>query len=187
MLLKRYWLYVLLINEGGSKMIRQGELKDISSIREIFYDAVSWMQHNHIKQWDYKDLDLLYSNFELKEFFICFNSENNAVGFMILSERDINCCWKKLQLDKAIYLYKLTVKRIYSKLGYSSELLQFAIKYATDNQKNWLCLCCLKSKSKQRELYENHGFHKLCEQVIPFQTEVSLLYIHAIETNQIKK
>lgn len=139
------------------------------------------MEKNHIKQWNYEDLDFLYSKFELKEFFLCFNSENKAVGFMILSEKDINYCWSKLQLESAIYLYKLTVKRIYAKLRYSSELLNFAITYAAENQNNWLCLCCLKSKKKQRVLYESFGFDKMFEQIIPLDTEISLFYAYALK------
>ena len=107
-------------------MVRHGEEKDIEAIQEIFFDTVHWMKKNHIKQWNYEDLDFLYSKFELKEFFLCFNSDNKTVGFMILSKKDVNYCWDKLQLEGTIYLYKLTVKRIYAKLGYSSELLNYA-------------------------------------------------------------
>lgn len=162
-------------------MVRHGEEKDIKAIQEIFFDTVHWMKKNHIKQWNYEDLEALYSKFELKEFFLCFNSDNKAVGFMILSEKDINYCWDKLRLEGAIYLYKLTVKRIYTKLGYSSELLNYAITYATKNQKNWICLCCLKSKRKQRALYESHGFNKIFEQINPLDSEISLYYTYVIE------
>ena len=142
-------------------MVRQGTKSDANDIQEIFYESVNWMQNNHIKQWHYEDLNALYSMFELKDFYLCFSSENKAVGFMILSTKDIKNCWTKFSLKNSMYLYKLTVRPSCTKLGYSTELLKFAVKYATFCKSNWICLYCLKSKNKLMAFYEKHGFQKI--------------------------
>lgn len=166
-------------------MVRQGKKKDIYDIQEIFYESVDWMKDNHIKQWHYEDLKSIFSTFDWKEFFLCVNSQDKAVGFMILSIKDINNCWTKLSLKNCIFLYKLTVRPNYTKLGYSSELLEFAVNYAAICKSRWLCLYCLKSKVKLMKLYENHGFRKVYEQIIPLETEISAFYTYEIETNYI--
>mgnify|MGYP002073350211 CR=1 FL=1 len=84
-------------------MVRQGTKSDANDIQEIFYESVNWMQNNHIKQWHYEDLNALYSMFELKDFYLCFSSENKAVGFMILSTKDIKNCWTKFSLKNSMY------------------------------------------------------------------------------------
>ena len=89
-------------------MVRQGEKKDIYDIQEIFYESVDWMHDNHIRQWDYGDLKLIFSTFDRKDFFLCFNSQSKAVGFMILSFKDVNNCWAKLSL-KIIGEFRLSL------------------------------------------------------------------------------
>lgn len=163
-------------------MIRRAtKKKDLTIINEIYFDVVQWMKINNLRQWRFKELNLLYSLFDLSDFFLCFNSENKAVGFMILSNYDISHCWYKSNLKGALYLYKLTVKREYAKMGYSKKLLCYAKEYASQRKYNYICLYCLKEHEKLSLFYEENGFKKIFEQTIPSENKLSVFYIYNIK------
>ena len=71
-------------------MVRQAGTNDIPLIEKIFFDVVIWMKKNRLKQWRFSDLDWEKLSFSVKDFFICFDKEKNAVGFVILSSYDMN-------------------------------------------------------------------------------------------------
>lgn len=159
-------------------MIRRANYADINLINDIFLDVVLWMQANKLKQWRFHDLDWNIIPFNINDFFICFDCENNAVGFMILSPYDISNAWNKWEFPHSLYIYKLAVKREYAKLGFSSELLDFSKIFANENYYNNLCLYCQSKRSKLRNLYEKNGFIYIGEQIIKNEIDTSSFYVY---------
>lgn len=164
-------------------MVRQAGTNDIPLIEKIFFDVVIWMKKNRLKQWRFSDLDWEKLSFSVKDFFICFDKEKNAVGFVILSSYDMNNVWSKWHLSNCLYIYKLAVKREYSKLGYSSELLNFSKNYAKENGYINLCLYCQSKRSKLKELYEQNSFIYIGEQKIKKEIDSSSFYVYQIDKN----
>lgn len=158
-------------------MVRQANSEDTNIINDIFLDVVLWMQKNKLKQWRFHDLDWDVIPFNIDHFFICFDHENNAVGFMILSPYDISNAWNKWELPRSLYIYKLAVKRKYAKLGFSTELLSFSKVFANENYYNNLCLYCQAKRLKLRNLYEKNGFIYIGEQIIKNELDISSFYV----------
>lgn len=164
-------------------MVRQANTNDIPLIENIFYDVVFWMKEKRLKQWRFKDLDWAKLSFSVNDFYICFDKKNNAVGFVILSSYDTNNVWNKWHLSSCLYIYKLAVKREYSKLGYSSELLNFSKVFAQENGYINLCLYCQSKRSKLKKLYEQNSFSYIGEQKIKKEIDPSSFYVYQIEKN----
>lgn len=158
-------------------MIRQAKIDDTNLINDIFIDVVLWMKRNYLKQWRFRDLKWGKGPFNIEDYYICFDHKNNAVGFLILTPYDVNNIWKKWNLSRSLYVYKLTVKREYAKLGYSSELIDFSKDFAIKNYYNYLCLHCQAKRFKLRALYEKNGFICIGEDVIKNEKELSSFYI----------
>lgn len=96
---------------------------------------------------------------------------------MILSPNDEHDIWKNLHITDALFLYKLTIRRSYAKQGYSSEMINFAKKYASSHNYSYLCLHCQSKREKLKIFYQNLGFESIGEMILGNEIDRSTLYI----------
>lgn len=158
-------------------MVRQASIDDVHIINDIFLNVVLWMKRNKLKQWRYHDLDWENIPFNITDFYICFDNENTAVGFLILSPTDINNIWNEWGFSNSLYVYKLAVKRERAKQGFSSELISFSKEFAREKHYNNLCLYCQTKRLKLRDFYEHNGFVLVGQQAIKNEIDISSFYV----------
>lgn len=156
--------------------IRKAKYTDINDIVNLHTSIVDWMSKTNLKQWYYNDIYRLLTIFQINEFFL-LEHDKDIIGFVIISQKDINSCWTNFATNKTLYLYKLAIKREYAKLGYSQELLNFSKKYGASMGYERICLLCLKRKNKLVKLYINSNFYCIHESIIQLENEPSLFMI----------
>ena len=112
-------------------MIRRATNEDISAIEAVFYDAICWMEQNHVPNlWTIANTrwNVLSKSYDITNFFV-YVADNRVAGCMALTEADLQY-WPDIPEGNAIYLHKLAVIRKYSGTGVSEKLIQYAQKFA---------------------------------------------------------
>ena len=108
-------------------MVRQANIDDIDTINDIFLNVVLWMKEKKLKQWRFRDLNWEKIPFDITDFYICFDKNSTAVGFLILSPKDINNIWNEWGFSTSLYVYKLAVNREYAKQAFQRILPERSI------------------------------------------------------------
>ncbi len=140
-------------------MIRRATKEDISAIEAVFYDAICWMEQNHVPNlWTVANTrwDILSKSYDITNFFV-YITDSRVAGCMALTDADVQY-WPDIPEGNAIFLHKLAVIRKYSGTGVSEKLIQYAQKFAAGSNIPAVRLDCRANCKKLRNLYEKHGF-----------------------------
>lgn len=140
-------------------MIRRATKEDISAIEAVFYDAICWMEQNHVPNlWTVANTrwNILEKSYNITDFFVYTIGEEIA-GCMALTDADVQY-WPDIPEGNAIYLHKLAVLRKYAGIGVSNKLIQYAKNVAIEQCVPAVRLDCSANQEKIRNLYERQGF-----------------------------
>lgn len=147
---------------------------DIDATINIMKEVTNWGQSVGLKVWKDEDItkEKLMLNTNEGDFYIGQVSDDNACC-MILQWND-TIFWPKAKDNEAGYIHKLCVRRKYSGIGLSKEMVQFAIEECKKRNLKYLRLDTGWHKMKLRNLYESLGFELVGKTVLDDRGEFAL-------------
>ena len=139
--------------------IKQATKNDISIIEDIFFDVIRWMDEKDISnKWNSENIKWknLKKDYKISDFFILYYNKYPA-GCIAITDED-RTYFSNCKKGENIFLHKMAVKRNYAGNDLSRYLIDYAKKYAVENNKKSIKLDCNMKREKLRELYEKNGF-----------------------------
>ena len=140
-------------------MIRRATADDILLIEDILYEAVVWMNANHISNlWNEHNTKwkVLSKDYKIEDFYIAF-MDGKPVGCVAITDVDTKY-WSDMKKGTSFYIHKLAVKREAGGKGISKELIDYVKQKAYSQNMNTIRLDCNANREKLRAIYENQGF-----------------------------
>lgn len=139
--------------------MKQATKEDIPAIEEILLDAVHWLKKCGLEnRWTESNIkwESLSMNYKMDDFYLLYQ-ENLPVACMALKE-GTDSYWPEDPDEKALFLHKLAVKRIYAGKRVSTEMIRYAKERARMLKLTSVRLDCNCQREKLRKLYESNGF-----------------------------
>ena len=98
----------------------------------------------------------LKKDYKISDFFILYYNKYPA-GCIAITDED-RTYFSNCKKGENIFLHKMAVKRNFAGNDLSTYLINYAKKYAAENNKKSIKLDCNMKRGKLRELYEKNGF-----------------------------
>ena len=156
-------------------MIRLGKLEEIDQINLITKACAKHMINNSIYQWNdhYPNPKIFKKDIDRNELFV-YEIEGDVLGCIVITTlvdaEYIPVKWLT-QNNKNIYVHRLAIHPDYQGKGYAQELMDFAEKFAEDNNYVSIRLDTFSKNKKNQLFYELRGYKKLEEIYFPNQSE----------------
>lgn len=134
---------------------------DVDASIDVLREVAQWCEDNNMGMWKLSDLT--------KESLLCgVTEENFCIGkiegdnacSMILQWND-SLFWPEAKENEAGYIHKLCVRRVYSGIGLSGKMVNFAIAECKKRDIRYLRLDTGWSREPLCKLYESLGFRRV--------------------------
>jgi ribosomal protein S18 acetylase RimI-like enzyme len=144
---------------------------DVDRIMSLIKDCIKDMESQGIYQWDqyYPTLEIIGDDLVTESMYVIKES-NEIIGMIALNEEQppewgqIN--WSHQQ-GKILAVHRLAVNPKWQKQGIGGKLLDFAEKYAVDNDYASIRLDAYAANPRALELYEKHEYTRVGELHFP--------------------
>lgn len=135
-------------------VVKKASKNDIKEYYNILIDRINWLKEKNINQLDESYLvDFNYDYFiKNKNNMHVAVKDNKVVGGMLIRDRDIYYSRK----GKSFYIHHFISLKEEKSVG--SILLDYALKYAKENNKDYLRLDCINTNEKLNSYYLKNGF-----------------------------
>lgn len=156
-------------------MIRNAKKAEIPQILSITRDCALYMKSQNIFQWNenYPSLDAFYIDLLRKELFVLL-SENTIIGCITLTPKiddeylPIN--WLTPNKNN-LYVHRLAIHPDFQGKGNAQKLMNFAEKFALENNYTSVRLDTFSQNKRNQQFYEKRKYQKLGEIYFPKQSE----------------
>lgn len=156
-------------------MIRKGLSSDIDRILEITKACANHMISKEIFQWNehYPNRKAFEIDVDRNELYV-LEIKENVIGCIAIStlmdEEYIPVKWLTLNKNN-IYVHRLAIHPDFQGQGYAQELMDFAEKFAIENNYTSIRLDTFSQNKRNQEFYELRGYKKLENVYFPKQSE----------------
>ncbi len=144
-------------------MIRLATLSDINSIMNLVFQTIDIMKTENNPQWDEKyptRFDFLKDS-ELKQLFVY--KVHNQIGGLICLNTDEPLAYQTIPWslsETALVLHRMTVNPTFRCQGIGTKLMQFAERFALENNLNYLKTDTYSTNQKMNYLFVRQGYVK---------------------------
>ncbi|MBV7269021.1 GNAT family N-acetyltransferase [Winogradskyella luteola] len=156
-------------------MIRKGNLEDIDAIMHLTKACAKVMIANGIYQWNehYPNKSAFRNDVKREELYIL--EINNAIkGTIVIStfmdKEYIPIKWLTKN-ENNIYIHRLAIHPELQGKGYAQQLMDFAKRYAIDNNYSSIRLDTFSQNKRNQKFYELRGYKRLGDIFFPKQSE----------------
>jgi ribosomal protein S18 acetylase RimI-like enzyme len=156
-------------------MIRLGNLKDIDAIMKMTKACAKVMISNGIFQWNehYPNPEAFINDVERKELFV-LEINNKVAGTIVIStlmdEEYFPIEWLTKN-ENNIYIHRLAIHPERQGKGYAQLLMDFAEKFAIDNNYSSIRLDTFSQNKRNQKFYELRGYKRLDDIYFPKQSK----------------
>lgn len=151
----------------GYIRIEQAQSSDLETVLDILEEAARWITSLGIDQWrpgDFRDnptyRERIAHNISCGEVYLAF-LDAQVVGTFTLhyGEKVDKNIWSGISnLEEALYLHRLAIRRAFAGRGLGRDLLQWAEKMVAARNKKYLRLDCMAENHPLCSYYERAGF-----------------------------
>jgi ribosomal protein S18 acetylase RimI-like enzyme len=139
---------------------------DVDNAIDILREVAKWCDDNKMNMWKLSDLteERLLSGVSRACFCVGKIGEDNACC-MILQWYD-PLFWPSAKENEAAYIHKLCVRRIYSGMGLSGKMVEYAVAECKKRGVHYLRLDTGWSREPLCKLYESLGFKRVGKKIL---------------------
>ncbi len=155
-------------------MIRKATLKDIDRIISITKACASFMIDKGIYQWnEHYPNKAAFKNDVLRNELYVIEEDKTIVGCVVVSsfmdEEYIPVSWLT-ESNRNIYIHRLAIHPKYQGKGYAKKLMDFAEKFAKENNYTSVRLDTFSQNKRNQKLYELRSYKRLGDIYFPKQS-----------------
>lgn len=156
-------------------MIRKGSLEDIDSIMNLTKACAKAMIANGIYQWNehYPNPSAFINDVNRNELYV-LEIDNQVKGTIVISsfmdEEYIPIKWLTKN-KKNVYIHRLAIHPDLQGQGYAQKLMEFAERYAIENDYSSIRLDTFSQNKRNQKFYELRGYKRLGDIYFPKQSE----------------
>ncbi|WP_299115779.1 GNAT family N-acetyltransferase [uncultured Winogradskyella sp.] len=156
-------------------MIRKGTLMDIEVIMEMTKACAKHMISNGIYQWNehYPNKDAFVNDVKREELYV-LEIDKKIAGTLVVStymdKEYIPIKWLT-QNENNIYIHRLGVHPDHQSKGYAQSLMDYAERYAIDNNYTSIRLDTFSQNKRNQKFYELRDYKRLGNIYFPKQSE----------------
>jgi ribosomal protein S18 acetylase RimI-like enzyme len=156
-------------------MIRKGTYKDIDVILELTKSCARQMIERKIFQWNesYPNRNAFENDVKRNELFV-FEIRNEIIGCIVAStfmdEEYVPVQWLTKNGNN-IYIHRLAVHPMHQGKGYAQQLMDFAERFAIENNFCSIRLDTFSQNNRNQTFYERRGYRRLGAIYFPKQSE----------------
>lgn len=156
-------------------MIRKATLNDIDKLIKITKSCAKHMIKNHIFQWNeqYPNKTVFVNDFKRGELYI-LEVDNKIIGSIVLStfmdKEYIPVKWLT-ENNINLYIHRLAIDPGFQGKGYAQKLMNFAEKFALDNNFKSVRLDTFSQNKRNQKFYELRGYKRLGNIYFPKQSD----------------
>ena len=146
-------------------VIRNVVSSDLDQLYEITKSCARDMIARGIFQWDekYPSINILLKDIELEQIWK-IEEGNTIIGIIVLTEIEDeeykNVKWLTTN-DTSLYVHRLAVYPKFQGLGYAQKLMNFAEKFAKENNYSSIRLDTFSKNKQNQNFYEKRDYTKL--------------------------
>ena len=139
---------------------------EVDNAIDILREVAQWCEDNKMKMWRVSDLtkERLLVGVSLESFCVGKIGEDNASS-MILQWYD-PLFWPDAKENEAGYIHKLCVRRKYSGMGLSGNMVEYAVSECKKRGIGYLRLDTGWSREPLCNLYESLGFRRVGKRIL---------------------
>jgi GNAT superfamily N-acetyltransferase len=143
-----------------STIVQFATQEHVEAAREVLLDAIAWMAASSQSLWDegIASGEALADTVARGELLVAIGL-SQVEGIAFLTRTDYNV-WPESDLDEALYLHKISIRRASAKRGIPREILNWALSYAGNIGCRFIRLDCDSARYKLCALYESLGFNQ---------------------------
>lgn len=155
-------------------MIRKATLEDIDKIIKITKACARFMIEKDIYQWnEHYPNAAAFKNDVLRNELYVIEDNKTLFGCVVISsfmdEEYIPISWITKN-KRNIYIHRLAIHPKYQGKGYAQKLMDFAEKYALENNYNSVRLDTFSQNKRNQKFYELRGYKRLGNIYFPKQS-----------------
>ncbi len=155
-------------------MIRKATLKDIDRIISITKACASFMIDKGVYQWnEHYPNKAAFKNDVLRNELYVIEESKTVVGCVVVSsfmdEEYIPVSWLT-QSNRNIYIHRLAIHPKYQGKGYAKKLMDFAEKFAKENNYTSVRLDTFSQNKRNQKFYELRSYKRLGDIYFPKQS-----------------
>ncbi|PIA78891.1 GNAT family N-acetyltransferase [Gaetbulibacter sp. 4G1] len=155
-------------------MIRKATLKDIDRIISITKACASFMIDKGIYQWnEHYPNKAAFKNDVLRNELYVIEEDKTIVGCVVVSsfmdEEYIPVSWLT-ESNRNIYIHRLAIHPKYQGKGYAKKLMDFAEKFAKENNYTSVRLDTFSQNKRNQKFYELRSYKRLGDIYFPKQS-----------------
>ncbi len=155
-------------------MIRKATLKDIDRIISIAKACASFMIDKGIYQWnEHYPNKAAFKNDVLRNELYVIEEDKTIVGCVVVSsfmdEEYIPVSWLT-ESNRNIYIHRLAIHPKYQGKGYAKKLMDFAEKFAKENNYTSVRLDTFSQNKRNQKFYELRNYKRLGDIYFPKQS-----------------
>ena len=156
-------------------MIRKATLKDIDEIIKITKACARFMASKGIYQWnEHYPNKAAFKNDVLRNELYVVESKKTLVGCVVISsfmdEEYVPISWLT-ENGHNIYIHRLAIHPNYQGKGYAQKLMDFAEKFAKENNYSSVRLDTFSQNKRNQKFYELRGYKRLGDIYFPKQSQ----------------
>ena len=156
-------------------IIKKASEPDLSQLLSIVKSCGQNLIEQGIFQWNeqYPKREDLLEDIELQELWK-LEDKNSIIGLIVLTEnedaeyQDVKWLTKN---HKNLYIHRLAIDPKFQGKGYAQKLMDFAEKYAKENNYNSIRLDTFSQNKRNQKFYEQRNYIKLESIYFPGQSE----------------
>ena len=156
-------------------MIREATNKDIDAILEVTKSCARYMIEHHIFQWNeyYPNRKAFENDIKRNELYV-LELNNELVGCVVVSTfmdpEYIPIQWLTPNKNNS-YIHRLAIHPKHQGNGYAQQLMDFAEKWAKENNSISVRLDTFSKNQRNQTFYELRGYQRLGSVFFPKQSE----------------
>ncbi|EGV43136.1 GNAT family N-acetyltransferase [Bizionia argentinensis JUB59] len=156
-------------------MIRKGTIKDIDRILEITKACAIYMVSKNIEQWNahYPNRSAFQNDVARDELYV-LEDEKIIIGCVVIStymDDEYSAISWLTPNNQNLYIHRLAIHPDYQGQGLAQKLMEFAEKYAKQNNCTSIRLDTFSKNDRNKKFYELRGYKKLGTIYFPNQSE----------------
>lgn len=156
-------------------MIRKATSSDIELILILANACAKEMISKGIYQWNehYPNTAAFVNDINRNELYV-FTHHHNIVGIIVIStfmDEEYHPITWLTPSDKNIYIHRLAVHPEYQGQGFAQQLMDFAEKFAVDNNYSSIRLDTFSQNERNQRFYERRGYKRLGSIYFPKKSE----------------
>ncbi len=169
-------------------IIRKALKTDLNTLYSITNSCAQHLMKLGIFQWseNYPSKEILLNDIELKQIWK-LEDENTIIGLIVLTEIEDSTYQQVKWLTKNqenLYIHRLAVHPNFQGKGYAQKLMDFAERFAFENNYNSIRLDTFSQNKRNQLFYEKRNYIKLENIYFPNQSEFPF-YCYEMPINNI--